>query len=56
MAAKYIMSYISKVSGGGPKVQVSLLSARSVFPKLGFANLLSFVRKFREFDEKLIIH
>lgn len=28
VAAKYIMSYISKVSGGGPKVQVSLLSAR----------------------------
>lgn len=23
VAAKYIMSYISKISGGGPKVQVS---------------------------------
>ena len=26
VAAKYIMSYISKVSGGGPKVQVGALS------------------------------
>ncbi len=33
MAAKYIMSYISKVSGGGPKVQVRLSSARSGFVK-----------------------
>lgn len=24
VAAKYIMSYVSRVSGGGPKVQVSL--------------------------------
>jgi len=23
VAAKYIMSYVSKISGGGPKVQVS---------------------------------
>lgn len=35
VAAKYIMSYISKVSGGGPKVQVSLSSAWTGFPKLG---------------------
>lgn len=52
MAAKYIMSYISKVSGGGPKVQVSLLSARSGFVKLGFANNQCFLRNSRGFDKK----
>lgn len=33
VAAKYIMSYISRVSGGGPKVQVSRASSLFFFFK-----------------------
>ena len=41
VAAKYIMSYIAKVSGGGPTVQVHLWMHFLFFTICQFTNLLA---------------
>lgn len=48
MAAKYIMGYISKVSGGGKKVQVSVKNNGLAFSSLPSSNsvLLFFTFRF----------
>lgn len=49
VAAKYIMSYISKISGGGPKVQVSwysvLLKYEQMWSLSSEADLSAYVEK-----------